>query len=857
MRSLAGLDLNGLWDWAAVVDAETDSVVAKDAGINGSIIRLHCDTVLVAGIQAGLAPHGRGQGWGALGDPGLRFFVAEGLTEILGPGGTAAGRPEDQPALVALIDDLARDAATAVMAVSDVPEVDEAARHRLLEVLDDSHVPQVSLLWRPIAAILGWLIGEPAADGRDLREGLSVAVVSLLRDGVEIGDARLVAHETPEGCLWVPERVRAGLRLGPESGAGRVAERIAEAAAGPLAMRTDDVLASSMAPWRLAVGEAAGADLIRMPNRSWRQMPALGDVPTVVGGFVGDPAACQRLKAADVILVEGPAVRNRRWASEVLAAFGIGPADLRLAFGDVDLVARGCLHAGQRMDGGHPPYFDFLPQLEINALVGDTPAFVPLIPSGTRLRGGEPYVGRADATFEIGAGATSLTFYLLKEDFRKPRKAEEPLPEAADRPHRIDVTVEQWPGQGFARVRIASDSFAPLRARPIDLDWSRMTIVDGDRETILHDLASQRRIAYPDLRVIPGHAVHWHPEHPRGDICAQLRAYVDRDLFRGDSIAAEAVAALQCLRERADKSSFVESDARHLGLTDAIRESRRFINSDGRLPEQLMDLAVPPQGAEELLDRALGKAADEFDMLVQRFGADADRAVAAHLIGFATWCYWRCPKRIIGHLLDIYADTIPVKVHPILLVEGLGRTVHENADVGRFLRLVDDRLQREGSLRNMEYAALGRVLGGCPGAAELLEPAAAHRFLQETCRLIEAENDKNRTNAYKRKFKFAMLMLAVLLRHRCRNPNFLDPGNSRAATVLLKLLGMAEQRMTRFAAEFTAQAKRVRGKQTQAQQYANARQRLVRTAGIVCELVRFINLEGRDPNIIRKIEDMD
>ena len=56
------------------------------------------------------------------------------------------------------------------------------------------------------------------------------------------------------------------------------------------------------------------------------------------------------------------------------------------------------------------------------------------------------------------------------------------LPEPADREHRVVIEVEQQPGQGRARLRIGSDSFAPLRTTPVDLDWSTMSIEQRSRQ---------------------------------------------------------------------------------------------------------------------------------------------------------------------------------------------------------------------------------------------------------------------------------------------------------------------------------------------------------------------------------------
>ena len=846
---IGGVDINGLWDWGATWSDEDEEPIVRDAGKNGSVVRLDCDQrVMIAGNQASLAPHGRGPGWGRLGGDQYRVWIQDLLDHIVSDD-LEQGEGE---ALGALLQELMRDARLAFLAVPDVAAFGEDARERLLHLCNRVGLPGVSLLWRPIAAILAWLSSSNEQATGPIHHA-RVAVLSLLRHESQLAEALLVREEWAGRALWVPERRQGGFALPPSFGCGELARGYAEAVAAPLALSGNQVLRTTMAPWRYAVGDSPGRELVRLANRSWRALPQLSADPQSVSIDDAGDDACWLLAQADIILVEGPAAANIRWRSLVLQALRVRADDRRLVCLSPEATARGCLEAGLRRSRREPVYFDFLPQLEVNALVGDAPEFVELIPAGARVEGGERYSGKAAAKFALSAGANELTFYLIKGDYHHPRKATVPLATKPETNHSIDVTVEQQPGQGYARVRIVSDSYEPFRLQPLELDWRAMEDVNKDRETLLAELSEYTRAAYPDVSVIPGHAIHWHPDHRFGDIRAILQAYLDHEFFSDRYPSAEALAALQALRDRVRRASSPRYDAQVLGLVIEEESSARPLDTQGRLPEPLPGLPIPTDVAV-LLDAALDKVTAEFDEFVETYGTSADRTILGHFAGFATWCFWRCPNRFVRHLLEVYSGRRDLDVHPTLLIEGLGRSVREPVDIDRFIESVDERLRDGGKLRNSEYAALGRILGGNEIAAERLSPEAARRILKAACGLIEEENNEAFATAYKRKFKSALLMLAVLLRVRRSDPQFLMPDRGSVSESLLSLLETAIERCNRFAVQADRRATGARGKRAQA--LRNDARRFRGNVEIAEELVRFIHLEGSDPNIIRKIEEM-
>jgi hypothetical protein len=504
---------------------------------------------------------------------------------------------------------------------------------------------------------------------------------------------------------------------------------------------------------------------------------------------------------------------------------------------------------------GAPVYYDFLPQLEINALVGDAHRFVELSPRGTRLAGGRVYRGYAPGEFAIGKGATVLTFYLFKEDFAEGRKAEVMLTEVPQKAHGIRVAVEQSPGQGFAQVRIDSTTFEAFRRQPVELNWTSMDVVKESQAEVLQSLSGTSGLAYPEVNIAAGHPILWHPRHRGGSLVDQLREYGCTPLVVDGTVAEGGWDVLRTLRGRLSKPENPSYVARRMGLVSSDRGSFRALNSDGTLPSSRGEIAIEA-GAEELLNAALKKAGEELDQILSLKNLTQKQVqnVIGDLVGFGTWCFWRCPSSTIEFLLGVYNERRSDPVRPNLLREGVGRVVHTQAQLESYFSAITTKLAGGWVLTSPEFSAIGRVLGGIGEAAELLPPSTADRILQQICKQIGEENGRPRAAAYKRKFKFALLMLAALLRHRRARPAFLDPAYSAAAGVLVSLLGQALERNQEFQAVEERAASRTRGDPRTS--HLAAARRLALNVDILRGLLDLVEKQGSDPNIIRKIEEM-
>ena len=257
-----------------------------------------------------------------------------------------------------------------------------------------------------------------------------------------------------------------------------------------------------------------------------------------------------------------------------------------------------------------------------------------------------------------------------------------------------------------------------------------------------------------------------------------------------------------------------------------------------------------PADAEPILSAALDKAAEE----LARARTIGTSALRGDLVGFVTWCFWRCPENVADYLLTLYEGGRAPPVNANLLRQGLGRVVHRLNEIDRFLAAIDARMREDGDLTAPELAALGNVLARCPEAAPRLTARAADRAAQQVAEELRSENGQPDTHAYRNRFRFALKMLVALLRHRRTRPSFLDPGN-RAAREILALLQQSAERMGSFRATHERAGGRTHG--AAGTRHLSAARRLAKNIAIVDEIVGFLHRRGTDPNIIVVIDQSD
>ena len=864
MSNLVGIDLNGLWDCAFISSEEARHPKFINGGVNSAAIKLsQYSKTMVVGPQTAFAPHGRGNGWGKLSDSKLRINISNALN-ALSEGKLTFDQNE---ALKNSTNFLASGARISVVAVPDSEDFNEGARDRYLRLLKSTHLSKVTLLWRTVAATLGWICQCNQSLSNQIYDGAKkVAILSILRDNVCFGDLTLEITKTHEGHLVVPVRREKGHIAIPNFGGATYSRQAAKTLAESTNLGVNDLLYGLRSLWLAAVGECPSNELFRQSDGRWHIL----SFPSITDSFVPssnrNENTIARLKDAEIILIEGSAAKTHALVNSALDALGISTDDSRLCRLDSQTTARGCLEANERLHRGVPAYYDFLPQLEISALVKEKPAFTSLIPKHRRLEGGKAYHGTALGKFAVAAHAKEITFYLIKEDFDYPRISKEKLPDILDKQYPITVSIEQIPGQGYAKIFIGSDDFNSLYQRPLVLDWTNMREIRKTREEIIAKLEKGRGRTYPLAKVFKGHAVLWHPRFDFGGAKSVLTGYIDTELVINGQPSADGTEALEKLKSIATKSVIPSSNSifRKIGIRNSDSVGARFLGTDGSIPVKKDKLPLPANACE-LVETAVQQAKCDYLELLR---IDADPQIVRNVISFLTWCYWRCPRSVIQDLISWYEKNGPTikSGESTVRVCGLGRSLHKSKDIKRFFSVMSNHLGRQNRpFKYIELNALARLLAGVNKAASKLDRAQADRFLQATCKVIEEEKFLDDDKAYKIRFKYALLMLAALLRHRKIRQDFLAPNESTAKN-LLSLLDVVTREIKRIRENYELKAKQ---KERNSQKYGSkpidrrnlskltaAANRLNKASEIIEELKLYVLEKGRDPNLIVRITEL-
>lgn len=502
-RHLAGLDLTGWRDsvtrnWRPHDDDgdQDGEATLMNAGVTSCAVMMGQDEGSlrpVGGPLAALAPHGRGAGWGEIGNPERRRAVSDALRQLLkGPDDAA------QATITAAARALCFGADQAVVTIPDLPEVNDAAQQRVLDALRDGRIRRPFLLWRSVALCLSALSGEQPPP-----PGAVVAVVEHDGAGLRVQILRVRAAASRGGAA-APERRKSG---SPTLWRGSLSHRRDAAVAALLVGNPSlDVTTARLAeaPTLMALGEAPPPEIVRLANGAWiRLKPPCAPVATDIAlppEIVAQLAGCSHV-ILDTPMRGAPQQAMRR-ALELAS-----PAPVSLAVPGA--AARGAFEAGERLSQGAPVYFDFLPQVSVVVQRDRRAVFASLVPEGATVAANETYRTADPPVFLVSKGVEKLEFYLRKEGEARVRRATVALPARPTADERVTVELEQRPAQGLARIEVRAKTWPPLARAPIRLNWATMA-EDPRIEADLLEALSQRAPSAPERLVLPCFAAEWH-----------------------------------------------------------------------------------------------------------------------------------------------------------------------------------------------------------------------------------------------------------------------------------------------------------------------------------------------------------
>jgi hypothetical protein len=756
-RKLCGYDLNGWKDRVArnwVVQADGFESVG-DTYIAGGLLR-PCIVQIgegkssrwIGGSQASLAPHGRGGGWGDVGNANKRKLVAQLLKDDT--------TPVEQ--IAASLSGLARGAKFCAISIDDHPAMSERFQERLLEGLARGKVGRGLLVWRSVLAVLGCITSR--TDLFSPKDGLAIGVIGQVADGFTIQHLRLRLEAGRQMAIFAPERRQTAQLLPSNLGySGLYSKARSQLKATKPSFRgewVDQTYAASA----MAFTGSAPAELLRNDRSNFDLIMPPEALQIGQSDFPQDAFAA--LARCDIVLFETQTsgeVRNE--IAHAIAA--VAPSHIH-CLGE-DIVARGALEAARRFAEGEPIYFDFLPQISTIVLGQDGASNYDLIDRKSTLPAGRVYRSPEPANFAIQANKKDFVLHLRKELSQWPRQARVDLGSVTSEMVPVQLRVEQVPAAGRASLIVD----APSLARQFVVDWEKAEEVQKSWGDLIDELG-HTTATIPKRLSLPCGMEPWH-DNARGE----------PGLF-------------SLLNEYDGKH---DVDWKTLADKLAARPNRHYcISSDGELP-----VGIPSEMLDRL-DRLTQKALDHIhDRMLGRITADNQS------LKFLTWQFRRAPLELPSMLLEAWEARNPLFKHPFvtrdanwtLVYQGLGRTCRtEDQERSAFSRIFI-RDVKDWSWRQ-ETAAAAFLLSRSDTAPLLLERKDVERLVKRVLIEFRDELDTEYT-----RFNYAPFLLGGLLRWRLKVKNALVVGQDPLAEFLrdailrtLKDLGRSRRRSERL-----------------------------------------------------------
>lgn len=785
MTRFVGIDLNGLCDRAnTVADAFAAPAAASVGAVPATVVaRAGAKERPLAGATAALAVDGRGWSWpdearAERGEPPVRIPVLDLLGALGSKDEAVPTRFGPRPAPVLLGSHLAalagRRARDAVVAIPDHAAFDEASQQRLIGAGRRAGLSP-TLLWRPVAALYTWAQGMAPGE-LAVWDGRTALVASLLPDGMIVTRLGLILADTDRGPLLTPERRRAGAM--DRSATGRLlAERAAERLSGGHPGLRWQALWGTDCAWQMLLGEDPKERLVQAADGHWALRRPSGEIAedeaeTLCAALARAAAALPDAgTGGELLLVEGPlagarvgAFRLGAMAADRLRSSG-GPAAERVEVLDQNAVAAGCALHAARLAAGLPTYWDFLPQLDINAVDKDGPCFVDLVPAGRRLVGGASYSGTAPCGFAISAGHMEIPIYLRKEGDERFRTTMVVLPEPPTSDVRVTLTVTQSPAQGYARVEIVPEARGVFGAGAVLLDWDALEPTDLSEGEILDLLRGGR--AYPDPAPLPAHIALWE--------ATELRDRIDGLLALAHPAPAEhhraAARVVEALRRRSPPS--------HLN-PQRYADDRpcAAVGSDGEAPDGW---------PRDVLQKLLERVGADFAAIMRSHPVDKPReALHRSLFLIMAWCHRAAPPTVRAYFLRVLRGERTRGWHRA--VEAMGRVLSEPEELRVFFDAVTGAVaERRTPLYWLKAST--QILQYRPEAPYAMTSGQALALAEAAGRaLLEDIEQKGRAKLLRsQRFRWALYLILAALRYRIRDADFLTAGDASGQATLARL----------------------------------------------------------------------
>ena len=808
MRTI-GLDLNGVADFAVrdwgVDDDKLRNLndpVIVEGGAGGVVIKQD-DVVWIGGPQAALAPHGRGPGWGQIGDPRRRIKIASLLAAVLGD---VSGR--EDVAFCAAARALTRQADSIVQVVPDLPDIDEGARSRVLQALTGLRMRKMSLLWRPVALFLH-LLETNRVTSTDI-EGRFVFLMHTVR-GIEVQVLRLREDSEHPGHL-APERESYGRFFLPELGLALLEQCVSDAVISANPSILDQGCEEHRLGFPLLCGQVAAGErrVLRMNNGNWLEIraPKIKPVDLVprldLSTFSSFLEDIRRMRGCFLWTPLGS-----DWVATLVNS--LQPLATGIQVIEPFAAAHGALIAGRYVERGLPHYFDRLTPISLAVLKNREPEFVDLIESNQTLPANKEYVSSPYRGLSWGRGKKEMNFYILKGD-TEVRFWQVQLESAPLEDTRVELRLRQTPGQSWAKLFLTSTDWDILERSPISLDWERLKPLDESAQEVLD------RLRKPPP-TIPTRIAE------RADIAfwlgSQSIAGMLPILSKGKVLPSRLANLLRRSSRVFDEGSKTYSKVWTIGTDGELPEST--FPFDSVLDETMAPLARAVLGAAKS-GRAL-KGNDELRAL--------------------TWMFTRCPDEVQEVIVLALEEDLSGGRHALLtpmaarsvLIQGAGRVVAQSDRIRRVLEVLTSvhPFAADRRANNNTFIALAMLLSRRKEAPGALDTVLVERIARIVADELESIAQSNSSRRFGIRFKNAMLALAGLFRYREVEPFALLRGESPTAFRLSETLEKIRDCLIET---------KIRVQQADVKE------------ALVADLLKHLEGEG-DADILRRIEDSE